>query len=174
MPDPYILGALAGLLKGYGKRKGEQRERQSKLEQLREEARLKAEFDPEVQAKRQALELISSMLKTPRPMGGYNPMEREAGIPGQVEQRAGRNRLQALQEFGLLPRPSGATGVNVYAFDPATGTVQPATGGQALPPKSRVISTRAGEEEKERGAAAGARGRLTVKYEDLVKQLNFI
>lgn len=65
--------------------------------------------------------------------------------------------------LGQMKSSGSSNGVNVFAFDPATRSVQPASGGQNLPRGSRVIPTRIGSEEAERTAAARTRGAQSEK-----------
>src|SRR3990167_11309709 len=82
MPDPYLLGALVGLLKGYGKRRTEQRERQSKLEELEQQEKIKAKYR-QPDAASQRLQLI---LQAVGAMGEPTPTTPQPPIPPVVSQ----------------------------------------------------------------------------------------
>lgn len=108
---------------------------QQKIQETYASEAIKNQFDPESQAKSQALSLIRSLAPqvAPRPLGGYNPQEQVAGIPQQVQNRT---QLNLLEESGLLPRQASPT--SIYSFNPTTGQT---TAAGVVPPHARVFST---------------------------------
>src|SRR3990167_3518151 len=110
------------------------------------EAKIKQMFpSAEEEANQSILGMAEQAGTVPEPLGGYSPAERQRDLPNRVGQAAQQRKLEFLKY--LLPGRGTATGVNVFAFHPATGEVKPSQGGQTLPPGSRVLPTRATAEE---------------------------
>lgn len=102
MPDnPDFWTALGGSFSDTYKAKQEQR---NKMQLILAELQAKNFYDPDAQAKQQAMSLVQRIGATPQPQGGYNSVEQQANIPQQVENNAGTNRLAMMQQYGLLPK----------------------------------------------------------------------
>ena len=152
----FLPNVITGTLSEFQKR----REQRYKLEQLFEAAlaskRAEAMFpSAEEQAKQVVLERAMNAGRVPQPLGGYNPQER-------AEEAARGRELEFLKY--ILPRGQGyGNGVNVFAFNPATGEVEPAPGGTKLPTGSRILPTRVTPEEAEEVSGARTRGTTEAK-----------
>ena len=124
----------------------ERRKRQADLEDALAVLQLKQQMDPEMQAKQLAMQTIQQQNPAPelRMSRTISPQNREM-MQGRLQeaQQGQRSRvLEAMQKYGLLPGGMAGGGVNVFAFDPNTGTVAPAEGGQGLARGSRIMPTR--------------------------------
>ena len=130
------MASLADLLLGFGT--GALEEGQTQRGERRRahvEAQAKAAYDPDIIWKFRLLNLARQAGMAPQPAGGYNPVERQAGVPAAVSGAAQEREMNVLRH--LLPR--SAMGTSVFITDPVTGTTSPSPGGSNLPPHSRII-----------------------------------
>lgn len=125
----------AAIVKGFSKgvtgqrqqERDEEREQQRKLEQLRTAAvegeRAKSMFpSAEERIKTLGLAKAERSGRVPEPLGGFSPLERERGLPGEVEEAASQRRRTMLEQFGLI-KPSTAF-QSIFTVDPVTGEVK--------------------------------------------------
>jgi len=173
---PKFSDLLPSLLEGFTGQVAEQ-QKQKRESRLKVDELLQLEL----------LKLARQSQPTPQPQGGFSQAEFEQLGPQGIQQyqqafeTMAKQRNQPVQnQMDMLLRVMGKTpsaGVNVFAFDPATGNVQPALGGQTLPPGSRVLPTRATPEEvrgvsEERAAGKAAGTPLSPQQSSLVQ--NFV
>lgn len=152
---------LPGIISGISESAQRRREEEEKIRAViaaafAQQAASSAFPSAEEQVKTQLLEEAERVGEVPQPLGGFNIQERQAGIPGQVEEAARGRKIDALMN---ILRGSGASGtIPVIAFDPATGTISEAGN---VPRGARVLPTRTTPEEAANLAGARVTGQAT-------------
>lgn len=116
-----ILDFVAPFLAKAQKKKDQEEELKMVLAKALAEQQAKDAFpSADDQAKKRVMTMASEAGRVPSPMGGYNPQEREAGIPGQVQEAAQSREMEFLKY--ILPRSSATASelLTPIMFDPNT------------------------------------------------------
>lgn len=168
---PYIVSGGVGQAQQQLQAK---RDQEMKLRQIIATAmaqeQAKAAFpSPEDQAKSQVIQMANQAGQMPQPMGGYNPQEQAAGIPGQVTGAAQQRKLDILKY--ILPKMGGDTGISMTVN--AAGQAEPlrTPEGKTVSAKNKVITTPTGQEQMTQQAAWKSEGSTAGKLAATQKHL---